>query len=491
MYARAMARCESIKSVLAAVKDAPGFVKHAQNQALCLHNALKDLSLDEDQVADCSSRIAQIGFPADIQTTLLESIVEANKPAKTKGVYCRPTRKNRRLQNYEGFLEFIRAARWKEIQDASGSDVIKMLFAELLCLGLRFPSCPTYGMISTTLSLLQYGETVTMERSKLEKWKATKYVKKLFKSFVGQSRPPPVMVMELPRDLETFQKLYPSLAMPYYKEDKICGHPFDVVMLSTIAHMWPLRKPKSEAEDMDPGNMLSKCMMNFLKFAQSTKEQDDCKIDIYSDRVPVRSALSRKASSRFDIADRAEKEDVRIDADRAEQEDVRIDAMTPDKKSEAIVPVKDTPDKKSEAIVPVKDASADNLFEKAKALLLSLTMPTMPHKDKAVDALVPLKKPSICDPVGKETGFTSASLLKALLDREEQKKKDQAQKRREKEKAQVLKRPAAERLLSNVKKGKHSIPPLGCSKCRYLEHGCTECRNRREKFMLEASLTKK
>ena len=255
------------------------------------------------------------------------------------------------------------------------------------------------------------------------------------------------MVMELPRDLETFQKLYPSLAMPYYKEDKICGHPFDVVMLSTIAHMWPLRKPKSEADDMDPGNMLSKCMMNFLKFAQSTKEQDDCKIDIYSDRVPVRSALSRKASSRFDIADRAEKEDVRIDADRAEQEDVRIDAMTPDKKSEAIV--------------PVKDASADNLFEKAKALLLSLTMPTMPHKDKAVDALVPLKKPSICDPVGKETGFTSASLLKALLDREEQKKKEQAQKRREKEKAQVLKRPAAERLLSVVKKGKHSITPLG------------------------------
>ena len=185
MYARALARCKSIQGVLAAVKDAPAFVKHAQNQALCLHNALKDLSLDEDQIADCSSRIAQIGFPADIQTTLLESIVEANKPAKTKGVYCRPTRKNRRLQNYEGFLEFIRAARWKEIQDASASDAIKMLFADLLSLGLRYPSCPTYGMISTTLSLLQYGETVTMERPKPEKWKATKFVKKIVQIFCG------------------------------------------------------------------------------------------------------------------------------------------------------------------------------------------------------------------------------------------------------------------------------------------------------------------
>ena len=185
MYGRALARCKSIQGVLAAVKDAPAFVKHAQNQALCLHNALKDLPLDEDQIADLSSRIAQIGFPLDIQTTLLESIVEANKPAKTKGVYCRPTRKNRRLQNYEGFLEFIRAARWKEIQGASASDAIKMLFADLLSLGLRYPSCPTYGMMSTTLSLLQYGETVTMERPKLEKWKATKFVKKNIQIFCG------------------------------------------------------------------------------------------------------------------------------------------------------------------------------------------------------------------------------------------------------------------------------------------------------------------
>ena len=123
----------------------------------------------------------------------------------------------------------------------------------------------------------------------------------------------------------------------------------------------------------------------------------------------------------------------------------------------------------------------------------------MPHNDKVVDALVPLKKPiiAICDPAVKvkdeEIGFTSASLLKALLDRDEQKKKDQAQKRREKEKEKdsVLKSPAAGKLLGKGKKVKHSIPALGCSKCGYLEDGCTECRNRRDKFMLEASLTKK
>ena len=147
--------------------------------------------------------------------------------------------------------------------------------------------------------------------------------------------------------------------------------------------------------------MLSKCMMNFMKMAQSTKVQDDCKIDIYPDRVPVKSALARGASSRFDIVARAEEDDVRIDAT--------------------------TPDTKSEAIAPVKDAPADDLVEKAKAMLLSLT--TMRHNDKVVDALVPLKKPMItmCDPAVKvkdeETGFTSASLLKALLDREEQKRR--------------------------------------------------------------------
>ena len=202
------------------------------------------------------------------------------------------------------------------------------------------------------------------------------------------------------------------MAKPYYGKGDKCAHPLDPVTVSTIAHMWPLRKTKADGDDTESSNMLSKCMMNFMRMAQSTKAQDDCKIDIYPDRVPMKSALARGASSRFDIVARAEEDDVRIDAT--------------------------TPDTKSEAIAPVKDAPADDLVEKAKAMLLSLT--TMPHNDKVVDALVPLKKPMItmCDPAVKvkdeETGFTSASLLKALLDRDEQKKKDQAQKRREKEK---------------------------------------------------------
>jgi len=86
-----------------------------------------------------------------------------------------------------------------------------------------------------------------------------------------------------------------------------------------------------------------------------------------------------------------------------------------------------------------------------------------------------------------EIGFTSASLLKALLDREDQKKKDQAEKRRN----SVLKRPAAEPSLSKVKRGKHTIPPLGCSKCRYLLNGCSDCRKRREQFVVESFIKKK
>ena len=461
-YTRAMARCESMKSVLASMADSPQFFKHAKNQALCLQNAIKGLALDEDQVADCSRRIMQIGFPADIETNLLESIMEANHPETAKNsIWCRPKRPYRKLQNYEGFIDFIKEVRWKVIQDAFGADVIKLLFEELLNLGLRHPSCPTYGMIATILSLLQYGETVTMDRSKSEKWKATKYVKRLFKSFASQSGDPPVHVVDLPRDVETFQKQYPSLAKPYYKNDTKCGHPFDSVMVSAIAHMWPLRGPSPDGQDMDSSNMLSKCMMNFMKMAQPNKVQDECPIDIYADRLPLKSALARGASSRFD--------------GRAAEEDVRIDA---------------TPDTESETIVPVKDASADKLIEKAKAMLLSALSP---HNNKSVDPLIPFEKPKvpIFDSVDKvkddETGFTSASLLKALLDREDHKKKDQAEKRRN----SVLKRPAAEPSLSKVKRGKHTIPSLGCSKCRYLVNGCSDCRKRREQFVVESFIKKK
>ena len=468
MYARAMARCESMKSVLAAVKDAPGFVKHAQNQALCLHNALKDLSLNEDQVADCSSRIAQIGFPADIETNLLESIMEANHPETAKNsIWCRPKRPYRKLQNYEGFIDFIRFVAWKKIEDAVGADVVKFLFEELLNLGLRHPSCPTYGMVATVLSLLQYGETVTMDKTKSEKWQATKYIKKLFKSFAAQSGDPPVHVVDLPRDVETFQKQYPSLAKPYYKNDTKCGHPFDSVMVSAIAHMWPLRGPSPEKQDMD-SSMLSKCMMNFMKMVQPNKVLGECPIDIYADRLPLKSALARGASSRFD--------------GRFAEEEVRTDA---------------TPDTKSEAIVPVKDASVDEIIEKAKAVLFSALSP---HNNKSVDPLIPFEKPKVpivdsVDKVKDDDEFTSASLLKALLDREDQKKKDQAEKRKkdqeEKRRNSVLKRPAAEPSLSKVKRGKHTIPPLGCSKCRYLLNGCSDCRKRREQFVVESFIKKK
>ena len=124
-----------------------------------------------------------------------------------------------------------------------------------------------------------------------------------------------------------------------------------------------------------------------------------------------------------------------------------------------------------------------------------------PHNDKSVDPLIPFEKPKvpIFDSVDKvkddETGFTSASLLKALLDREDQKKKDQAEKRKkeqeEKRRNSVLKRPAAEPSLSKGKRGKHTIPPLGCSKCRYLVNGCSDCRKRRELFVVESFIKKK
>ena len=193
-YTRALARFESMKCVLAAVKDSPQFSKHAQNQALCLKNALTDLSLNEHQVADCACRIMQIGFPGDIETNLLEYIMAAKKPEPVKNMFLRPKRVYRQRQNYEGFIDFILEGRWKEIADAAGADVIKFLFQELLLLGLRHPSCPTFGMMAAILRLLQYGETVTMDRSKDEKWKALKYVKRLFKIFASQSDDPPVRI---------------------------------------------------------------------------------------------------------------------------------------------------------------------------------------------------------------------------------------------------------------------------------------------------------
>ena len=111
-FMRAMARCDSLRKVLASLKDSPSFYRHADNQALCLENIFMQLS--EDEVADAACRFTAIGFPADIERRFLETVTARSIHAPPK----HKPRSNSMLQNYEWFIDYLQQGLWENIQSA-------------------------------------------------------------------------------------------------------------------------------------------------------------------------------------------------------------------------------------------------------------------------------------------------------------------------------------------------------------------------------------
>ena len=232
-YLRAVARY-----VLASVKDSPQFSKHAQTQALVLKNLLKGAHFNDNEVAECVRRVTAIGFPNDIGSQLVESA------AAREGIEDRPSNKNTKLQNYEAFIYYLPASLWIAMQHGPAAVALKMFVRALMLLGLRRPSCPTFGMMTAIHCMLQEGETATMDKDKVVKYNTLELVKNMFRGLEKTHLPPPVYVVTLPLDVSTFVAEYPSLASEFYAQEKHGVPPLDVPMAFMIADAWPLRKPK-------------------------------------------------------------------------------------------------------------------------------------------------------------------------------------------------------------------------------------------------------
>ena len=432
-YKRVMARCDCIKKVLESLKESPQVVKHAQNQALCLTNVLRGVSLTDDEVADCARRITQIGFPHDIEAQVIESLTEREKvaaPPKMQASFKYAKHKYTQLQNFETFIDYFDMSVWGEMKMSSSTDALKLLVRALLRLGLRHPSCPTFGMMATIFCMMTEGVTATFEKAKADKHKTLEYIKEAFRGFASYHPEPTVYVTVLPYDVSSFVTDYPSLAREFYATAKACAPPFDVPMVKAIAASWPLRKPRSDwglaaPTERNHEGLMTSFMTTMMRMAQSqgSNRERDPLIRIFEDRKSVTPELER-----FPLPLENRVSDA-------------IAATAPDTKMNAI-------------------CDAKPVFDVAKS------EPSPVKENPVKEDLQPRD--------------TTASVLEALLARDSQKKKAGAEKRRE---AAALKRPAASAASSGAKKVKNAIPSLGCSKCRYLANGCAQCRGRRDEAL--------
>ena len=174
--------------VLDAIRGTPSFEQHAMKQGHAVRPLLSDIG-DED-AGEVARMIVEVGFPEQVQTMLLTKIPIA--PACEE----KPTSQGT-LQKWERFLDFGTQNLWDQVRvdGLDGNAILKLLVAFLLSIGLRHPSCPTFGVLACLYCWLQHGEDEVFNMSKMAKYKEVLYVKQYFQLLRDKAADPSEYVL--------------------------------------------------------------------------------------------------------------------------------------------------------------------------------------------------------------------------------------------------------------------------------------------------------
>ena len=78
-------------------------------------------------------------------------------------------RGNIRLQKWTSFPNYFPQQMWDEMRDLNRVDALKLMLLKLIRLGLRHPSCPTYGVMAAVSSVIELGADQTLILSRDQK----------------------------------------------------------------------------------------------------------------------------------------------------------------------------------------------------------------------------------------------------------------------------------------------------------------------------------
>lgn len=203
-----MGRLRAAGEVLANLTGSPHFERHAAFQARAVAELIST-GFDMADYAQICAKLSEVGFPADLEEELLR------KMTMNQGV-CEGG--SSKLQNYTAIGSYIDCERWAALEKSKLSDLT--LFAQLtdfmMALGLRCPSCPTYGVIAAIFLWVKHNGDGIMRITKSEKREAVLQAKALFKERVENEKgnlrisKTIVAVKILPENPKTFFAAYPS-----------------------------------------------------------------------------------------------------------------------------------------------------------------------------------------------------------------------------------------------------------------------------------------
>ena len=160
--------------VFSGICKQPCFPLHARKQATALKRMFKETVFDDEEHAQVSVLVSECGFPVDLEAEILDSIISAGGDAK---------RSNSKLQDFTTMLHYFSQDFWNRVhkEAAAAKSILSALFTELLALGLRSPSCPTFRLMTALYNYLSSGEDVIVNLTRGQRYAETRIVKEMWK----------------------------------------------------------------------------------------------------------------------------------------------------------------------------------------------------------------------------------------------------------------------------------------------------------------------
>lgn len=482
-----MARCTCVQRVLQAISssDKPQLGKHAQNQALCLRTMISAVEMNEEQLALLSVRITEIGFPQDIVASLMEflhSRVSQNKNGK---------RGNIRLQKWTSFPNYFPQQMWDEMRDLNRVDALKLMLVELIRLGLRHPSCPTYGVMAAVSSVMELGTDQALTLIRDKKMEQVSFVKSVFKNLVEDVRVPAVYCVALPEDVSIFVADYPTLADPFYSAGAAVQYPGDAILLKMVSDGMPLRERvgakgsavvegghalacRGGGASMQVSDVLAGVMQILNKFSDKLTERREPHIEILPPKGHLKTVLERGPPAAGNGATEVER--------GLGEGDGGLQVVSQWHDGGGNVTKGGVEEEAPKLTV------ASKKMKRRRKLLKRNKEGKGKGKKKHGD-----EENEKEEKAKDKSRLATASILQAMLQRDSLKRAEEAKERAEKAKKKRLEKEAAvgeaegQSGAPAVSKKPAAAPPkgakkarrrLGCSKCRYLVNGCAVCRKK-------------
>lgn len=416
-FKRLEAHLLGTQKLLATLHGQPCLGTVAQGQCSTFISSLQGVSLAVEHASVLNELVVKTQWPSSLSSQILQAIAERTSTAPALGSM------RSKLQNFEHLFQYLTMEQWHCLSDrrVSHEGKLDLLVDLAIGLGLRCPTEPSVQLLATLHTMSCHGPEQIKFLAFDEKLQALRSTKRVFKRKISGLPTPVNYIANLPSSTAAFKAEFPQVYACLYKTSEPVASPIPESLLRELQHSFPMRCTKKAALPAAQMGDVSGMMQQVLQMAGRALGM-----------VGFGGGCSSSSSS---------------------NDSLRIQMLSPARLDRPLL-----------QDLPQQPAS----LQPAPALQQELTPAVVQPILAAPAPVAKAKKPSVEE--------VTQDILKGLAD----KAAEAAQKAKSKNKAKAEAKGKSKAQPKPKAKGQVKLPitKLGCSKCRYAQNGCSECKQR-------------